>query len=150
MLTDRFGPGLRGRVAGPGRLWGIFGLGLDALHVFVRETEMMPDFMHQNMTNDIGQILARLAPVVEYWPTVEEYAVDIGCRRRRCRLPERDSGVETEYVERTFQLHLGADLLVGKILDNEGHTSGPLLQDIGKSCHGVTCQGCKDVERRGD
>lgn len=49
---------------------------LDALHVLVRQAEMMADFMHQNMRDQIVQrLIARLRPVVENRAPVEKHHI---------------------------------------------------------------------------
>ncbi len=50
---------------------------LNGFHVVVAHAEMVADFVDQDMADQIGQILAGLAPVIEDRPAVEKDHVDI-------------------------------------------------------------------------
>ena len=54
------------------------GVGLDIFHVVVGEAVMVADLMDQHMPDDVAQVLACLAPVIEDRPAVEEDPVEIG------------------------------------------------------------------------
>ncbi len=78
---------------------------------------MMADFVDQHVAYEVRQVFVELAPVIEDWAAIQKYHVDARRRVRDAALVYRHTLIQTEQVERAFELHLAANLRVGKILD---------------------------------
>ena len=84
---------------------------------------MMADFMNQDMADEVGQILAGLAPVVEQRPAVQvDHVRSLGgaadalvARSTPRQRPSRSNG--------EFEAHFPLGFLVGEILDMDHHVA---------------------------
>ena len=80
----------------------------------VNETaaEMMADLVNQDMTNDMGQIFARLTPIVKQGPTIEKNCIKTGSDVMDTLVRQVNAPVKAQEIERRLQVHLFFRFLV--------------------------------------
>ena len=49
----------------------LLGTGFDRFHVFVRQAEMMADFVNQHVGDNFAQCILMLRPIIEDWPSIQ-------------------------------------------------------------------------------
>src|ERR1700722_8894126 len=79
---------------------------LQAVHVVVRQAEMVADLVDQHVTHHRGEVLAGLAPIIEQRPAIEKDHVDMGPRIADRFVQQIDAAIEAEQVERALELHV--------------------------------------------
>ena len=99
-------------------------LGADALHVIVREAEVVADLVQQHLAHQAGQAAAVLRPLLQQRLAVEEHQV-------RCLRPVGDrllgqahALVQAQQVVGAVELQLPAHVRVRQVLDPDRHRLG--------------------------
>src|SRR5690606_11501628 len=87
------------------------------MHVIIGEAHMMPYLMHENMGDEMAERFIIFCPVIKHRPAIEKHHMGHMERIGHGAVEMRNALIETEQIERAFKLHLGGNLIIGKILD---------------------------------
>ena len=122
--------------------------GLYPLHVVIGKPEMMADLVDHDMADDARKMFARIAPIVEDRPAVEEDHVDVLGRLHDAPLIERQAAIEAQEVEGRFEPHLLLGLLVREFLDPQHQAARLPAQLVRQRGHRLARHRLDLLERR--
>src|SRR6185312_15214342 len=97
------------------------GTRLDPLHIGVRQPEMVPDLVDQDVADDMAQRFLMLGPVIQDRPPVEPDHVGQSGDVAVALLRQADALKQAEQVELALGLHLVQHLVGRKIVDADDH-----------------------------
>ena len=124
------------------------GAGLDIFHIVVGEAEMVADLMDQDMPDDITQVFAGLAPIVENRPPVEEDPVEVGRTGQYSGFSERNTRIKAENPERIFGAKFVQNVLFGEVGDHKCNVACMDAQDFRDCPERIPREGADIVDAR--
>src|ERR1051326_1858477 len=94
-----------------------FGAGFYVFHIIIRQPEVMPDLMHQDMGDNRAERFVMLGPIVEDGPAVEPDHIRHMRRRTFGTERQADALEQAEDIELAAQTHFVEHLVGWEILD---------------------------------
>ena len=93
------------------------------LHVFVGQTEMVPDLVDHHVSNKMGKVLFNFTPIIEERTAIEENHVDVLDNAPPLLGPEGGTAIKTHQVKGSLQSHFLFGFTIRKILNAKYHVS---------------------------
>ena len=107
---------------------------------------MVPDLMDQDMPDDVTQVFAGLAPIVENRPSVEEDPVEVGRTGQYSGFSERNTGIKAKNLERIFGAKFVQHVLFGEVGDHKCHVACVNAQDFRDRPERISGEGANIVD----
>ena len=103
----------------------------DSRHASIGKTEMMADFMDQDMPHQMAQVFPAFDPVVQQRPAVEKDHADVVRHHAYTFLLQIDAVVHAQKSVRRAHGHLAHGLIIGKIHYLDDHVDQLPAQELG-------------------
>ena len=109
---------------------------------------MVADLMDQDMPDDVAQVFAGLAPIIENRSAIEENPVKVGRTGQYFGISERNTGIKAENLERIFGTKFVQHVLFGEIGDHKCHVACVDAQDFRDRPERIPGEGSDIVDAR--